>query len=52
MGHTGTHHSFYDEMFSMLHLVLFIFVYFLWGEGLQGQSMDTRRWGDEWDWGE
>lgn len=48
MGHTVTHHSFHDKLFSMLCFVYF-FMIFNFGGMLQGLKMDART--DEWDWG-
>jgi hypothetical protein len=51
--HTVTYYSFHTEMFSMLFVLFFVclFVCFLFGGKLQGQRVDMKEWGDEWDWG-
>jgi hypothetical protein len=50
-GHTVTHYSYHNRMFSyVLNFILFAF-YFLVGEGKEVARADTKGWGDEWDWG-
>ena len=56
MGHTVTHSSFHNEMFSMLCFVAFIFClyvcfYFLLVGWLQRQRADMWGQGGEQDWG-
>jgi len=54
VGHTVTHYSFHDEMFSLLYF-WFVFrlrlLWFIFRRRLKGQKADPREWGDEWDWG-
>jgi hypothetical protein len=49
VGHTVTHYSFHDEVFSMLCFVVSV-CFTLWRR-LQGCRADMRELGDEQDWG-
>jgi hypothetical protein len=53
VGHTVTHYSFHDELFSMLCLFACLLACMFYFEGdLQRQRADMRGWEDEWYWGE